>query len=62
LVDVKAFIVTLLIAVVATDVIAKVLSGSLGYEAALSESLAIVVLGGYLALLELLGARGRLGT
>jgi hypothetical protein len=53
LLEAKALVVSLLMAVVATDLISKILSvGGLTYEAAITESLVIIVLGAYYFALE----------
>jgi hypothetical protein len=57
MVEVKAFMVSLMVAVIATDLIAKTIEGPLCYESTLTRCIAIVVLGGYFVVLEWLAHR-----
>ena len=52
MVEVKAFLVSLMTAVIATDLIAQTYDGQLNYESALTRCIAIAVLGGYFVILE----------
>jgi len=56
LLQVKGLGVSLLIAVIATDLVGKILGHGLFMPEAISESVVIVVLAGYFALLEKLAA------
>lgn len=56
--EVKAFMVSLMVAVIATDLIATAIHGQLCYESAFTRCAAIFVLGGYFVVLESLAHRG----
>jgi hypothetical protein len=57
LLHVKGLVISLLIAVIATDLVGKMLGRGLGMAEAISESVVVVVLMGYFALLEILSGK-----